>query len=116
MRNPQLTAIKQIKLEELKQTRESLIAQPLNNFDVDSPTDRENIQGAIDYFDALSQGGTTITWTMADNTEQAVTKAELQAVTDDYVYRKAQLFAEYQTKKALVISATTVEEVESIGW
>lgn len=115
-RNPQLLAAKQLKLSELKEGRTKLIGAPLNNFDVDSVSDRENINGAIDYFTTLSQGTGVVKWTMADNTEANVTLAELQAVKDGYVLRKGQLFAQYQQLKQAVESATTIEELENIKW
>ena len=74
----------------------------------------ENIQGSIEYFDILSQDKGTITWTMKDNTEQDLSLEVLKGVLDIYVIRKAQLFAEYQTKKQLIENAATVEEIEAI--
>lgn len=85
-----------------KATRRATINAPINGFDVARPEDRENIEGAIDYFDTLSGAGSTITWTMADDTEQDVTLAELQTAKDGYVLRKAQAFATYQAAKAAI--------------
>ena len=76
--------------------------------------DRENIQGSIEYFDILSQGKGTITWTMDDNTEQDLSMEDLIGALDAYVIRKAQSFLEYQTKKQLIGNATTAEEIEAI--
>ena len=76
--------------------------------------DRENIQGSIEYFDILSQGKGTITWTMDDNTEQDLSMEDLKGALDAYVIRKAQSFLEYQTKKQLIGNATTAEEIEAI--
>jgi hypothetical protein len=94
--------LKQFKKQEAKRARTISISEPLNNFDVDSLEDRENIQGAIDYFETLSQGGDTIVWTMADSAEQDVTLVDLQGVVDGFALRKAQAFAQYQATKAQI--------------
>ena len=39
---------------------------------------------------------------------------DLKGALDTYVVRKAQAFAEYQTKKQLIENCTTVEEIEAI--
>ena len=51
---------------------------------------------------------------MNDNTEEDLTVEDLKGALDAYVIRKAQLFAEYQTKKQLIENAATVEEIEAI--
>ena len=105
---------KEIALNTIKTKREESIIEPINNIQVSTLQDRENIQGSIEYFDMLSQGKGTITWTMNDNTEQELSLQELQGALDVYVVRKAQSFADYQTKKQLIENATTVEELEAI--
>ena len=105
---------KEIALSTIKTKREESIIEPINNIQVSTLQDRENIQGSVEYFDILSQGKGTITWTMNDNTEQDLSLEELKGALDAYIIRKAQSFAEYQTKKQLIENATTVEEIESI--
>lgn len=105
---------KEVALSTIKTKREESIIEPINNIQVSSLQDRENIQGTIDYFEKLSQGKGTITWTMRDNTEQDLSLEDLKGALDAYVIRKAQAFAEYQTKKQLIENATTVEEIEAI--
>ena len=105
---------KEIALNTIKTKREESIIESINNIQVSTFQDRENIQGSIDYFETLSQGKGTITWTMDDNTEQDLSLEDLKGALDDYVIRKAQSFAEYQTKKQLIKNATTVEEIEAI--
>ena len=105
---------KEIALSNIKTKREESIIEPINNIQVSTLQDRENIQGSIEYFDILSQGKGTITWTMNDNTEQDLSLEDLKGALDAYVVRKAQAFAEYQTKKQLIENATTVEEIEAI--
>lgn len=68
------------------------------------------MQGSIEYFELLSQGKGTITWTMDDNTEEDLSLQDLQGVLDTYVIRKAQAFAEYQTKKQLIENVVTEAE------
>ena len=105
---------KEIALSIIKTKREEKISEPINNIQVGTLQDRENIQGSIDYFEELSNGNGTITWTMVDNTEQELTLEELQEVLDGYVVRRAQVFAEYQSKKQAIENCTTSEEVESL--
>jgi len=101
---------KEIALNTIKTKREESIIKPINNIQVSTLQDRENIQGSIEYFDMLSQGKGTITWTMADNTEQDLSLEDLKSALDAYVIRKAQSFIEYQTKKQLIVNATTEAE------
>ena len=105
---------KEIALSDIKTKREQTSSESINNIQVATVQDRENIHGSIEYFDILSQGKGTITWTMNDNTEQDLSLQELKGALDAYVVRKAQSFAEYQTKKQLIENATTVEEIEAI--
>ena len=105
---------KEIALSTIKTKREESIIEPINNIQVSTLQDRENIQGSVDCFDILSQGKSTITWTMNDNTEQDLSLEELKGALDAYIIRKAQSFAEYQTKKQLIENATTAEEIEAI--
>ena len=51
---------------------------------------------------------------VAEETEEDLSLEDLKGALDAYVVRKAQAFAEYQTKKELITNATTVEEIESI--
>ena len=104
---------KEIALSTIKTKREESIVEPINNIQVATSQDRENIQGSIEYFELLSQGKGTIAWTMANNIEQDLSLEDLKGALDAYVIRKAQSFAEYQTKKQLIENATTVEEIEA---
>ena len=105
---------KEIALNTIKAKREESIIEPINNIQVSTLQDRENIQGSIEYFDMLSQGKGTITWTMNDNTEQELSLEDLKGALDTYIIRKAQAFAEYQAKKELIENAETAEEIEAI--
>ena len=101
---------KEIALNTIKTKREESICEPINNIQVSALQDIENIRGSIEYFDMLSQGKGTITWTMNDNREQDLTVEDLKDALDAYVIRKAQAFAEYQTKKQLIENAVTEAE------
>jgi len=107
---------KEIALNTIKTKREESIIEPINNIQVFTLQDRENIQGSIDYFEILSQGKGTITWTMDDNTEQDLSLEDLKGALDAYVIRKSRAFAEYQIKKELIANATTAEEIEESVW
>ena len=101
---------KETALSDIKANREQSASEPIGNIQVTTLQDRENIQGSIEYFDMLSQGKGTITWTMADNTEQELSLEDLKGALDTYIVRKAQAFAEYQTKKQLIENAVTEAE------
>ena len=105
---------KEIALSSIKTKREESICEPINNIQVSTLQDRENIEGSIEYFEILSQGNGRITWTMNDNREQDLTVEDLKDALDAYVIRKAQIFVEYQTKKQLIENAETAEEIEAI--
>ena len=105
---------KEIALNTIKTKREESIVEPINNIQVATLQDRENMQGSIEYFEILSQGNSRITWTMNDNREQDLTVEDLKDALDAYVIRKAQIFVEYQTKKQLIENAETAEEIEAI--
>ena len=107
---------KEIALNTIKTKREDSIIKPINNIQVFTLQDRENIQGSIEYFEILSQGKGTITWTMDDNTEQDLSLEDLKGALDAYVIRKSRAFAEYQIKKELIANATTAEEIEESVW
>ena len=50
---------------------------------------------------------------MSNNMEQDLSLEDLKGALDAYVVRKAQAFAEYQTKKQLIENVATVEEIEA---
>ena len=101
---------KEIALNTIKTQREESIIEPINNIQVSTLQDRDNIQGSIEYFEILSQGKMTITWTMTDNTEQDLSLEDLKGALDTYIIRKAPSFVEYQTKKQLIENAVTEAE------
>lgn len=107
--------VKKVVKETLKDDRKAAGLVPINGFDVAMPEDRENISGAIDYYDIITSNGTVdLVWTMEDNTERVVTLSDLKGARDGYVLRKAQIFADYQAKKQAIENATTIAEIETI--
>lgn len=109
-----LDIAKQEKISELKVKRDFIIDSAIENVQVKKSTDRENIQGTIQYFEVLSQGNSTIGWTMEDNSVKELSKDDLQRVLDSYVVRKAQAFAEYQYNKQQVDECMTIDELDSL--
>lgn len=112
MRN--LLALKEAKRDMLKQARDAIIFSPFNNVDVESSRSRDDVEGAIEYFDALSQGAGSIEWVMADNTFASLTKENLMAVKDGFVFRKAATFNQYKVALTQLASATTLEEIDGV--
>ena len=78
----------------LQEQRDAYISAPINSIQVTTSEDRENIQGAVDNFATLYPDGTAY-WITVDNTIIPVTKADLEAVIQTYVTRKAQAFNHY---------------------
>ena len=58
--------------------------------------------------------GATINWIMFDNTVQALSKADLEAIYVGYGLRKAQCFNLYEQAIAALNSANTIEEIEAV--
>ncbi|QCD52796.1 DUF4376 domain-containing protein [Campylobacter sp. RM16192] len=106
---------KSIKLEELKKIRESKIAEPLNNVDVRNEKDIDNLDGSIRYFESLTTTG-KIKWTMSDDTDKEMTKAELEEILKNYALRKALIFSQYQAYKTQVSSASSIDAIKAIVW
>jgi hypothetical protein len=111
----QLKVHKELKAQELKEKRDEIIFSAMNNVQVNSARSREDVQGAIDYFTDLNTGG-FISWTMADNTVVGLDLAALQAVNNGYAYRKAQTFAQWQGLNSDLANATTLTQVEAVGF
>jgi len=107
---------KEIALNTIKTKREESICEPINNIQVSTSQDRENIQGAINKFQLITEAlnTSTIKWTMADNTESDLTLIDLQNILDRYILRQAQVFAIYQRLKAQIEACTIIEELEAI--
>lgn len=101
------------KQAEIKMQRNKDIYKPYNNVKVSTANQRDDVNGSIEYFETLAPGG-TISWTMADGTEQDLTKINLQAIKDGFVIRKAQTMAAWQAKKQQINDATSTEELSNI--
>lgn len=88
----------------LKQERIERTSAPINNVQVATSEDRENVQWAASNVE-------TIDWIMADNTVHTMTAAELQAVADEYPLRKMDLFAVYAGLLAQLNASDNPEEI-----
>lgn len=110
-----LNEVKDNKRNELKRLRDETISAPINNVQVATINDRENVTGTINSFATLAPSG-SIDWIMADNTIAQLTLSGLETIRDTYALRKAQAYENYATKLLQLDEATTVEEVEAIQW
>ena len=110
-----LSQAKEEKRESLKKERDSMIAEDINNFQMGRQQDRENIQGAIDKWEILTEGDSRH-WIMADNSVKAVTKQELIDVSNAYAIRQNNVFGQYGILCTMLEMATDIEEVIAITW
>lgn len=108
-----LNFFRENKRQEFKQKRDDAIAAPANNVQVARVEDRDNVTGTISNWDALGLT-TSINWVMADNTIQALSKADLEAVVVAYVQRKALLFSQYETAVNALNEASTIESILAV--
>ena len=115
LRDKNLAEVKYDKRQLFKSMRDISIPSVVNNVQVRSPEDRENVQGAINNFDALGVGG-TIGWVMADNSIMQLTKAQLEAVALGYAQAKAAAFAIYEAAIAELEAASTIQEVLELNY
>ena len=113
---PPLEDVKAAKISELKGIRDAKELEPvqyidhLYDFDVKS---FDRINAAII---ALDQTQGTIGWTTADNSVVEVNADALRGVIASAAIRSNALHVIYRELKEAVNAATTVSEVESIGW
>src|SRR5690554_855394 len=90
----------------LKMERIERVSAPINNVQVATPEDRENVQWAASNVESVD-------WIMADNTVQMLTAADLQAVISQYPLRKMELFGVYAD---LLRQLETTDDPESVVW
>ncbi len=100
-------------LATIKANRRLDASADINGVQVTNKEDRENIEGAIEYYDRLTTEAPLV-WIMSDNSAVIVTKEQLQTVKDIYVLRKSQIFMDYQVKRTAILAATTVEELITV--
>ena len=109
---PTLAEVKATKRAEINAIRDEKEMEPLNNFDVD-------IKSAIRILfvqNQLLRNGGTIDWTMADNTEENVDSADMNAIVDAIVEQSNRVHNIANYLKAQIEAATTAEEVNAIEW
>lgn len=109
-----LDEVKAEKITSLKADRDRLEVEDItvdgNTFDYDEKA-RERINNAII---ALQASGTSIHWTLADNTSVEVNAQYLIRVVSEVAVRSNALHIAYRIAKDKVINAKTTEEVEAI--
>lgn len=93
----------------LKTERDEIIDQPINNVQVASISDRENIQGYL-----LYETEEPIEWVMADNTFQLLMKSDLQVIQNTYIMRKKLAYEAYANACRALEVATTQAEMDAI--
>lgn len=77
--------------EVLKQSRDSIIKAPIDNFQGGRVEDRENIKDTSANWDML--GVSEIEWVMSDNSTRLVTKQDLDSIIYQYAIRKLNAFS-----------------------
>lgn len=109
---------KERKKIELKEARDQAEIAPIeyngNLYDYDEKA-RDRINAAII---ALEQFGNNavLAWTMADNTSEEVTAADLRGVITAVAIRSNMLHVKYRQLKELIDAVTTHEELNEITW
>lgn len=113
---PSLDELKQAKINEFKNKRDTLEVEPIEYngslFDFDDKA-RDRINSAIIALD-ITKG--SIEWTTADNTNVTVTANDLKAIVAAVAVRSNELHIKYRELKELVEACTTKEEVDKITW
>lgn len=115
-----LNFVRRDRIRELKDKRNMLGESPItvNNITVDADNAaRENIQGAIENFDLVSDEYRKIRWTVADNTDINATLEMLQDWKQAIVIRKAKLHAHCRMLEHSIMKSTNPEAVNiDQGW
>lgn len=93
----------------LKSERDTIIDQPINNVQVATISDRENIQGYL-----LYETEEPIEWVMADNTFQLLMKTDLEVIQSTYISRKKLAYEAYANACRALEAATTQAEIEAV--
>lgn len=112
-----LLEAKENKILELKGVRDSLEVEPIQTekglFDYDQKA-MDRINGAIT---ALSlTDGTTLEWTLADNSTATVNALDLKMVVGAVALRSNVLHNKYRQLREQVETCTSTEEVSAIVW
>lgn len=98
---------KPVARQRLKDERDAIIAEPIDNIQVGDIEDREKIQGAVEYFDSVSKDGVKM-WIMADNSISYLTKEQMQSLIPAYILRVDKAFNAYA--QASVQLEQTIDE------
>jgi len=109
-----LDRTKAAKITEFKAERIEANAQPINNVQVATAEDIENINGAINVYTDIDPNDLGIRWGMVDNTISVLHLSDLVLIRKDYAVRKHTLYNTYKDRLILLDAATTLEEIEAI--
>lgn len=109
---PSLVELKQAKINEFKNKRDTLELAPINNFDADE----KSIMRMNNAIIALGATNKIVEWTLADNTTTYVSADDLRDVIIHIGARSNELHETYRLLKEQVLQCTTCEEVEEIQW
>lgn len=113
---PSLDELKQGKINEFKNKRDSFEVEPIeyngNLFDFDEKA-RDRINSAIISLDLMGENA-TIEWTTADNTNVTVTANDLKMIIAAVAVRSNKLHTAYRVSKEKVEAATTAADVETV--
>ena len=111
-----LDEVKRNKIEELKETRDTLEVEAIivggHIYDYDDKA-RERIHAAIVALDGTEQ---SLSWTTADQQEAVVDAEGLKNIVRAAAVRSNALHVMYRDLKTQVEAATTTEDVEMIVW
>jgi len=111
-----LVELKSIKLQELKNQRDTLEVEPIlyngNYFDYDEKS-RDRINAAIIALDLQGESA-FLSWTTANNTNATVTANDLRGIIASVALRSNELHIKYRQLADLVNLAETKEELDAI--
>lgn len=110
-----LNYFREQKRQYLKAERNERTISPINNVQVATLEDRENINGAIDNWESLGLSENDITtWILADNTLAELSKDNLIAIRTSYAQRKTLCFHHYEQAIGAISNAQTVEDILAV--
>lgn len=104
-----LDSLRIVARERLKACRDAIIQSPINNFQVATAEDRENIQGYLQY-----EVAEPLEWIMADNTIQLVYLSDLQAVIGLYIQRKLAAYDAFNSAVRALGFAASRADIDAI--
>lgn len=107
---------KDVKISELKSTRDSLKVEPIEYNGKFYDYDEESRDRIKDAQEALEGTELSIEWTTADNTDATLFYQDFKNIRRAVAMRADMLHKRYRQLRELVDAAQTVEEVNAITW